>query len=398
MSLVASYGFDLMNTDGLDLQWDLERLGGWGNFSSAVIPGFPSPRANSGPAGQSAFKWLNNLMATRFCGSGSTRIIGFHVRALYPGIVDTTLFAQNKFLELADATGPILSLELQVDGTIVVRRFGDGYTNTGTSVGQTLLPAFKTPGTWTGFLEFACYGLGGGTNFQIWLDDVKLLDAGCSTAGRVPDRFAIGNQNGTQFGENGQVYFGMNYDDVYCVDGNGAAPWNDRLGPVQIQSSLFNVPGVIQLLANGAATNLACYEYGPDLDATYTSGTNPAYDLYSLTGQACFGRILGLGLSATARAESGSPRIALTCQPDPFNLTQVQLGDFNLGPSYHCYQAMSDVSLKTGAFWNDRDLSAARFGIASDGSGILRCTQVFLEKIVSLRAVPYDCGLGNYAY
>ena len=66
-------------------------------------------------------------------------------------------------------------------------------------------------------------------------------------------------------------------------------------------------------------------------------------------------------------------------------------------PNWACLQAIVETDLAAGSGnWTDGDIGRAWWG-AGLTSGSANFTQIYLEKLVSLRTVPFNCGnLGSY--
>ncbi len=183
----------------------------------------------------------------------------------------------------------------------------------------------------------------------------------------------------------------------YVTDG-------DRLGPVRVIGFPPNF-GSTHQWAPLVAPNLSqVQEFGnrvgkntPDDNQSYVEATTAGVtDYYGFPAPACFGRILALALNVDASAVAGSPSV-------DWLIRQTGL-DTNLGGSaaliggYTIQQGISMLNPVTGTFWTDADIAAALFGFSFAGSGDARVTQFMLEKVVSLRNVPFDCGFGSYSF
>jgi hypothetical protein len=399
--MLAFWGFDNTSTVTSSLQFDAG--GGFGGLTT----GFPVA-PGSGVQGNCAVL-AGRSQLTRILAAATTWSAGFHVR------FDSSsgLCAQNKFLAFHDITGAIVSLELQTDGRIAVVVAGDLFSGTSGQIAITPLPVV-TIGAWLGFIELEVTGLGGAIAFNVWLDDVLLLSgAGFNpgTGTRKPDRVSFMTNNGTAGGVHAQPGFTGKFDNAYGAAGEL------RLGPIQIQAFLASADQKVSLNRVSGSSNASMYfKSFPDFDGLYTFGNEPQFDLYSLAKTStkgdgpCFGRILAVAVSICSRAFSGAPLAQILCQPNPFDPSVVQVGgNFvqlttpNLvGSLYKTFQAVSEVNLLKGAgVWIDGDLAQGYWGvgIATTAAGALRVSQLFFEKVVSLRAVPFSCGsLGGYAY
>ncbi len=197
-------------------------------------------------------------------------------------------------------------------------------------------------------------------------------------------------------------------DDYYVADDQGALN-NTRLGPCRIMSGpptgdAFLDGGWVR--NTGASDSFCVSEFvnslhgAPDYDFTYLDGTASCADLFNVATMACVGRILGVGLNGVFR---GAPpaSTALLCKPIPAMGAAISIGGGSPpgnGTDWEVLQGISETDLATGGNnWTDGDIGRAWWG-AGLSSGSAHFTQLYLEKLVSLRAVSFDCGnLGSYA-
>lgn len=187
-------------------------------------------------------------------------------------------------------------------------------------------------------------------------------------------------------------------DDLYITDG-------ERLGPCRVTGFAPNFGSTHQWSPLVAPNLSQIHEFGNRPDPLQTPDDNTSYvsasvvgttDYYGFPAPACYGRILALALNVDGSAISGSPSVDFLIK---IEATEYAAGfsDAYIG-GYGIRQGISLLNPQTGTFWTDAEIAAALFGFRFAGSGELRVTQFMLEKLVSLRAVPYSCGGGAISY
>lgn len=381
----ATFGFDYADFGGsqLDTMYDILN-GTWTNFSAGTAAGKPA-LPGQGLDGRSGFKWLGNGMFTRVFSQQTFWVVGFDfMRAGMGGA------GQDQFVQISYAGGVLVALRTNSDGTLSILVGGDGSSGSGTEVVRS---TYQAPvGDWNGYTELKAYGFGGTTTVELWMDDVLIASGTCAPgAGLIPDRIAIGSQ-----GDGGK-----RIDNVYYLDGQGTS-CNDRLGPIRISTIGPIRDRQKQFTPNMGTTNW------PIVGATATNSTNFVegvfgdQDLYGIDKLPCYGQILCVSLNVIAELITGAPFVQLFCKGNPANSPVVtQIGDGFVSPDgyplqsvYHTFQALTEVNLRTGAgVWTDGAMQSAYWGMAAStaDTGIVRVTQLFLEKVVSLRNTPFDC-------
>jgi hypothetical protein len=200
----------------------------------------------------------------------------------------------------------------------------------------------------------------------------------------------------------------MGFANVYMLDGTGPAPYNDRLGPVRINALIpaADASGNWNSIVNGVAVAAPIYTsitdvYGldphgsPDGDYSYISPvalSSPQY--FTFPGSPCYGRVLGVNVCQCFRGASSSS----TCDAMLFDQgTQYNLGSNVVNGGYHTCQVFVGLSPATGTYLTDAEISNNLWGALTTSPGLM-LTQMFLEKITSLRNVPYSCGSGSYSF
>lgn len=253
------------------------------------------------------------------------------------------------------------------------------------------------------YVEFIVqFGAHGGIAMYV-NDALVYTDTNINVGTTNPDRFTRRWQS---FGQ-----LGYSIDDLYIDD-------STRQGPLRISAHFPTADASPHQWtpSSGSSHYLMVHEgtpgYGtvlsaaPDFDTTYVQAASAGQDdFYTFGTDPCYGKILGIAVNACARKVSGAgPTLDLLVRtPD---LVTTTLGNFALppgpvspfAPPYFTGQAISEASIYTGGTWTDRELLNASWGFRSQGVGVPRVTQFFLEKAVGLQGLPYDCGAQSYAY
>jgi hypothetical protein len=257
------------------------------------------------------------------------------------------------------------------------------------------------------YFEVFCIVNGVNSTLQLWQDDVNIADYGPSGASGTINLGTDLIDRATFRWESGGTP-GYYWDDYYLTDGQGVLN-NTRLGPCRVMSS----PPIGDAFTSFWTRNTGTTDFGcvdeyppgaghgvPDFDVTYLNGTASCSDLFNFATPACVGRVLGVAVNAVLK---GLPpaSVALLCKPIPSAgsaITLASLSPPGNGTDWACLQAITESDLATGANnWTDGDIGRAWWG-AGLSSGSAHFTQIYLEKLVSLRSVSFDCGaLGSYA-
>lgn len=223
--------------------------------------------------------------------------------------------------------------------------------------------------------------------WAIYVNDVLLQQqTGVSIPGPI-DRYSWLSQGFEQH----------SIDDHYCTDG-------DRLGPCRV-TGFPPILGSTHQWTPLSGTNLSqVQEFGnrsglntPDNDQSYVaSAAAGTTDFYGFAVPACYGRILALALNADGSAVAGSPSvdflIKLSGVVYPEGSSDAYVGGYTIR------QGISMLNPATGTYWTDAEIGGGLFGFSLAGSGELRVTQWMAEKLVSLRAVPFNCGSGDRSF
>ena len=395
LNLLATYGFDCVDTppttgEGMDQQWDT-MIGSWGNGAGSLVDGYPGP-PNSGPNGSAAHKWNGYMVATRYLPTSPTTLcVGMNWGQL-TGLGSGTAPSQNQFLQLVSPEGVAFSVESELDGSLAVLLGGTGNTGSGTQLGRTGLTPTIVVGEWLGFLELVVTGISNiSTAWALYLDDVLLISGNVNTLGYSAfSSFNLCNQT-----VGGASFNGSQFDNVYAAD--------SRLGPCRVTTMLpaADISG-LWLPTPGPTKYQMVYDSQgdpngyPDGDASYIAPPSlNAPQWFTLQNSPCYGLNLAVVLNICFRCTSG----AGSCEALVLQMSSVNnMGTLFLGGPYHTLQAIAQASFATGNNFTDAEINGSYWGVSTTGSMDLRVTQMFLEKVVSLRNVPFNCGAGSYSF
>lgn len=312
--------------------------------------------------------------AHRNIGGATGQYTLFRFEAGSPTVVDPGAFD--------DGTNPsaVLTLIQETDGTVNVYNGAGGTPNFPGALLATLVTNL-TRNTWR-YIEVTANPATG--DWAVYIDDV--LDTAGNTALTGLDRYSFQN-----FG-----FESHELDDHYAA--------SERLGPCRVTGLPPDQNGLNQWAPLTPGPNLAMIgEFGnrasatPDADVTYVESSSAGQtDLFSWSKPACYGRILALAINADAKTTAGSTSLDLILR---FRGTTYPFGSTSaFGVGYSMAQICSERSLVSGAVWNDAEISGEQFGYSMAGIGTERVTQLYLEKLVSLRPVSYSCGEGSYSF
>jgi len=369
-----------------------------GRHSAVALPAVPS-----NGIWDSAAMFLQNaafgaICYTKTLAARNRYVVGFNYRPTNPfgqaTASDTIFFRwENGAPNPTNNQNTATSLSIRQGASNTLRFYGGGRgTNAfpGTLVAN---PSYVfTPGQWY-FLEVdATFGPGG--KLKVFVDSVQIYeDLNVNLGTTNPDRFSLRLEAfGTQ---------GMTFDDLYVAD--------SRLGLCRIITTLPMEDGspdewtptpAGNSYENVDDRNFTTLSNRPDEDTTRLDAASAGLtSVFRFAESTCFGRILAVAVNATVKNPLGaSPSIKLVVQPDPTDLTITELSETTLTTSYATYQAMLNLSPLTGTFWTDTELAAAKWGVRSGGSGAGRVTAMFVEKLVSMEGLSYDCGGGTSSY
>jgi hypothetical protein len=389
-------GFGVCDVHGAALTYDLPaQAGNLGHFAYDTIV----PTSGGAGSGNAAQQWFNSQLCTRIFDPQGQWSINFDLMPFYQ-VGTPSAWAQVKFLQLASASSNILALELETDGTIAVVTGGNGQSNTGTIVKRTTqtFPVFQ----WASRLELFATGFGGSTVVTMWQNDVLILSVTVATTD-IPDRISLGLQNGPHF----LPYFGLTFANLVFTDGQGPAPCNTRLGPVRVSTFTLNgdaggnwniTPNTLPFRYEAVADLLTDRNGSPDFDSSYISPVAIGdKQWFTVSGVPCYGLILSVMVNLVFRGSTGSTTCdALLLQQS--STTNLGTAVFS-GPlgSYRTKQILVALSPGTGTFFTDGEIAGSLWGVSTASPGLL-LTQMFLEKVVSLRSTPFNCGQSSYSF
>lgn len=409
-------GYDISDPIGVYMMHDL--FGG--QSQAGMVPGRPGP-ANGGPIGQAFWPFstgFGEILLYDSLGAGNT-LVGFHVDwkmssnsgTQQADVIDAGSF--EWFRCVHPTMGTLLALFQNTDGTWEVRG-----------------PASTVLGTTTQHLHYdtwysvrAKFGFAGGGGWEIWIDDVRVAHSGSPAAMVSPDRA------GFRWGGFGPP--AIAYDNYAMFDQDSSDGFNDFFGRVRITGmfAASNQGALWTPFPSATAPYITVRDLpfspsdangAPDGDASYlTAESSPQLltvsESTSRAQSSCYGRILAIGLNAVARPISSAQAIDLLAMPRQTlrvlgtrpvaNAGTQYTGGFMSTAARNGYRTAQVISTKspdTAQFWTDREISGGFFGVrlgTGASAGLQRVTQVYLDKMVSLEGLSYDCGGGgSYAF
>jgi hypothetical protein len=308
-------------------------------------------------------------------------------------------FFQNTILQFANSTTAcILSICFEADGTLSVRVGGSGANGGGALAAKT---TFSFPLSVWIYLEVRVSGFGSGALVQLWVNDINVLGTTAASGPEIPDRISLCNLINTGGA-------GMGFDNVYMLDSQGAAPWNDRLGPVEIStvSPTGDASGAWFATVNSVVVSPPIYTAITDIpgvdshgapDGDWSFVSPPAVtkkQYWTFARPQCYGLIMGVMVNQCFRGSSGSTTCdALLLQA----ATATFIGTSVVNGAYHTAQQFLGLSPATGTNFTAGEVAGSFWGASTSSPG-LQLTQMYLEIITSLRSTAYNCGGGSYSF
>jgi hypothetical protein len=305
-----------------------------------------------------------------------------------------------------DGTNPFTQLAVGYDdhGRLCFVAGGSGTRFLGANGVVIAASTYTLPiNTWVYIEMKITFGVSG--HIQVWADDALVFDVHpLGIIGRPtptdPDRLSLYWEN---LGVIGDLF---QEDDHYVADTFGTVN-NDHLGPVRISLVFPNLDGIAEAwVRNTGATNHFCLDDapapgpGPDGAITELTGATSALDLYAVPTPACFGKILAVALDVVAHGTLGADTIDLVCRPLRQTALQFDVGSAVAIPAAYgdlsVVQAISELFPPDNSVWRDGDIGSALWGMRAGFNN--KATQLFVEKVTSLRPATFDCGSGSYSY
>jgi hypothetical protein len=156
----------------------------------------------------------------------------------------------------------------------------------------------------------------------------------------------------------------IDFDDLYVLDGNGAAPWNNFLGDCRVDARIPTGAGASSGWTPSAGSNFSCVDETPPNDDTdtITAATVGLTDTYVTQDAPVPGAtIYGVQHCFNAKKmDAGACTIAPIVRHGGTNFPGVDLAP---GVAYAFVLAPQQVNPGTGAAWVEADFNAAEFGV-----------------------------------
>lgn len=411
-------GFDVNDTQGMGIKYlpqftatGVPAISSQYGFTTAGNPG----PAGSGPNGQSVYI-RGDYEFTRILDAQPTWFVGFDFARYNEGIVTDT--QGGDFYRFSTAAGSVLKMSFSLDGTGRITVRTGSLCSTPNTVLATSLNSFTL--FQFGFLELVMT-FGATIGYEIYYNDTlvpkqgggNMVDSNLSLgSSALPDRLT---HLRTQ--EPGGSFTGIAFDNYYICDAQSDGTiFNQRLGPLRITTLSPASDATVQWTRNAGSSNFVAVDDIPNVAASAPDGNitmlTPnavsALALFGLAKSPCFGLNLGVALNLCARPISGSPTIRMVSR-GPDGVVQLGLSTVvnpgtiqNQAPAvagFHTYQAYAPLNSATGQPWNDAQIDGLAWGAQCDPSvTTLQLTQVYMEKLTSLRSSPFDCGQASYSF
>jgi hypothetical protein len=299
----------------------------------------------------------------------------------------------------------LFSLRLRSDGTMdLLGPLGSTLANTGsTSTGF-------APGQWCTLELKVTFGTAG--QAELRKNGVRAaITPAVNFGATLPDTHSFGMED---FGPPGPVL-----DNLIIWDGQAGDPFTTFYGRQRILSSepIADLqPGEWQPSTPGPSYPMVDDHNGipgssPDGDTTYLEALATGPDaVFEMQATPCSGLILALVWNACMRPDPNTavPGVDMVFIP---LLSTIVVGHASvagvgyLNPDlpaatidYLTYQGIVATNPQTGSNWGDQDIANATFGVGAAAAPQVRLTAFYLEKVIDLTGLPFECGGGSYAY
>ncbi len=329
-----------------------------------------------------------------------TRNVGTQSILLWNAHVQINASSNQVFLILGASSGPtpLLKMRANTDGTL------DLLDGSGSTLGST--PALSVGTTY--WLEVNCsYGIS--AEIEVWLGiagstPTRVIHLTAVNLGAtLPDEFTF------EWKSSGAP-FSLWLDNISVW---AAGALSDRNGPSCVtgeivgmltQSGGWTVGAGSSVLQAVSDRISAGYSDIPDGTGSYLI-TGSGDVLFNPASSPCFGLVLAAALNLCAAPTDPTPTITAilkdrTLTQNLGTVTVVDTGSrlvpFNADLwGFATYQFMA-LNPPAGGVWNDSQIVSDRWGAAA--SGLLKLTQVYIEKVTDLTGRKFGCGAGPYAF
>lgn len=382
----------------------------WSHPDGLLPPSIIGGRQATGVGGGFASAWISTtggfVYATKTIGASQYWALGFDIMPLTALDQDQTIFRFEGGPSVAGGSNPstVLQLVMQPNGAIAFYTGGDGTNANPGSLLATTDPGIGALalGQWTYVEMLIQFGLG---SIFVNFEDVNVLSRpNLQVSIDTPDRFSrtwqgyVGSHGG---------FAGYAIDNLYLANGQTDAFGNVRtfLGPSRI-SCYFPATDIAPptWTRNAGTSDAGAIGHRGSVGSTSWLDSNAgALDWYTLANNAvpCYGRVYAVAANAAIRQANSGRACSVDLQARAGGgriVTDLGSGTFNstdYGIVQGCYEAsIADPTRR----WNAQDIQQAWWGLANTGANPARCGQYFIEQMVALRNLPYNCGQNSYSW
>ena len=359
MALLFMDSFDHYVTADAGEKWSAFAATGAGTLPTVTIA------AGAGRRGSGSFRYTTGSVSSQsgyaniaIPASGPTCVVGV---AFSPASLGTVAVNGAQIVSIRNGATVQITLRLNSDHTLSVVRG----THTGTALGSTVtaLPV----GTFT-YLELQVLLHASAGTVDLRINGTSALSlTGQNTVnsgGAVWTSVGLMMQDTTTTSINASVTGrAFDFDDLYVLDGNGAAPWNTFLGDVRVDARLPTGAGALAAWTPSAGANWQNVDdAAPNDDTDYNSAAASALtDTFvvqdaPVPGAALYG--VQVNLSAK-KSDAGTCSLASVVRQAGSN--QVAAAQ-NPGTSYAYLRTVYQTNPHTSAQWTEADFNADEFG------------------------------------
>lgn len=378
--------------DGFDWMDDGANGSPFLKYPGSFAP-FVQVAAEEGHYAQGGLHLINGEMNfTKFFSNNDTWFSGFDLRPRQSLRTDfNTLFFR---FESTNAAGTVIAVRYNPSAQLEIMKGGSGTNSAPGTLVATVTAVTLQVDVWV-YWEFSVHQNGALSTFQVHANDVLVLDMGPSGVDGPLDLTDLGLINNVTF--RWEASFGPEWDHYYICDNQGSFN-NTRLGPIRIQSTIMAEDIVVGLTRNTGASDASCINEllwppgvfplgSPDGDQTYLTGSS-TFDLWRASPFDCIAKILAVALNADFKGLTTDQLAFL------FKVGAVQTTIGSKSPTtnnvYEVLQVIQEDSLvNPGVVWVDGEINSNYWGLSPSAG---RISQFVIEKVLTLRSVPYTCG------
>jgi len=335
----------------------------WTSIESGYF-GVISINSTGGRRSSGSFRWVDSGANGNAFGSlkktlapaDTVGIVGFSI-SMPSGVPNVT--NGTPIVAFRDTATVQVCLKVNSDRTISAVR---GLTTTGTVLGT----SSATLPTTAAYIEFKTTIHASAGTIDVRMNGASIL----SLTSQNTRNTANTSWNGINLGIYGDIFavtsgtasLNVDFDDVYVLDGSGAAPWNAFLGDVRVDARYPTGAGATTGWTPLASTNWSNVDdTAPDDDTTYNSAASVLTDTFVVQDAPVVGATI-YGVQhciSMKKMDAGTASVAPVIRHSSVDNVG---SNINPGTSYNYGLAVNQTNPGTSAAWTEAGFNAAEFG------------------------------------